>query len=109
MWDGCLASWNRRLNTRPGETPGLSSNMISAISSGLTPCRWVGFRMIHSLLWRSSHEGSVAKIRSEEHTSELQSLMRISFAVFCLKTKKTLPLSSTTIITHIAHEHTSHS
>src|SRR3546814_2094523 len=29
-----------------------------------------------------------ANIRSEEHTSELQSLMRISYAVFCLKKKK---------------------
>src|SRR3546814_8947706 len=29
------------------------------------------------------------KVRSEEHTSELQSLMRISYAVFCLKKKKT--------------------
>src|SRR3546814_6548203 len=29
------------------------------------------------------------QIRSEEHTSELQSLMRISYAVFCLKKKKT--------------------
>src|SRR3546814_3300478 len=29
------------------------------------------------------------KTRSEEHTSELQSLMRISYAVFCLKKKKT--------------------
>src|SRR3546814_7117378 len=29
-----------------------------------------------------------APIRSEEHTSELQSLMRISYAVLCLKTKK---------------------
>src|SRR3546814_6357880 len=29
------------------------------------------------------------KARSEEHTSELQSLMRISYAVFCLKKKKT--------------------
>src|SRR3546814_5168163 len=28
------------------------------------------------------------QIRSEEHTSELQSLMRISYAVFCLKKKK---------------------
>src|SRR3546814_1401720 len=28
-------------------------------------------------------------LRSEEHTSELQSLMRISYAVFCLKTKTT--------------------
>src|SRR3546814_6487015 len=27
------------------------------------------------------------KVRSEEHTSELQSLMRISYAVFCFKTK----------------------
>src|SRR3546814_7346450 len=31
----------------------------------------------------------VVATRSEEHTSELQSLMRISYAVFCLKTKKT--------------------
>src|SRR3546814_6798918 len=30
-----------------------------------------------------------AMARSEEHTSELQSLMRISYAVFCLKKKKT--------------------
>src|SRR3546814_5255742 len=30
----------------------------------------------------------VARQRSEEHTSELQSLMRISYAVFCLKKKK---------------------
>src|SRR3546814_9432946 len=29
-----------------------------------------------------------AMVRSEEHTSELQSLMRISYAVFCLKKKK---------------------
>src|SRR3546814_1371275 len=36
-------------------------------------------------------EGVTAKVgtrRSEEHTSELQSLMRISYAVFCLKKKK---------------------
>src|SRR3546814_4706323 len=30
----------------------------------------------------------LAPLRSEEHTSELQSLMRISYAVFCLKKKK---------------------
>src|SRR3546814_7921704 len=33
--------------------------------------------------------GMAAAIRSEEHTSELQSLMRISYAVFCLKKKNT--------------------
>src|SRR3546814_9675874 len=32
--------------------------------------------------------GAVTHKRSEEHTSELQSLMRISYAVFCLKKKK---------------------
>src|SRR3546814_1411636 len=35
-----------------------------------------------------------AVLRSEEHTSELQSLMRISYAVFCLKKKKTIKRSS---------------
>src|SRR3546814_6110197 len=33
----------------------------------------------------------LSKQRSEEHTSELQSLMRISYAVFCLKKKKPRP------------------
>src|SRR3546814_5780949 len=36
------------------------------------------------------HRGRLPRqgVRSEEHTSELQSLMRISYAVFCLKKKK---------------------
>src|SRR3546814_4254859 len=38
--------------------------------------------------------GSGSEARSEEHTSELQSLMRISYAVFCLKNNKTKDLSS---------------
>src|SRR3546814_6978557 len=33
-------------------------------------------------------EAELAAMRSDEHTSELQSLMRISYAVFCLKKKK---------------------
>src|SRR3546814_4547165 len=36
----------------------------------------------------ASHSGWPEISRSEEHTSELQSLMRISYAVFCLKKKK---------------------
>src|SRR3546814_1476021 len=43
------------------------------------------FRSCHS--WES---WDLAERRSEEHTSELQSLMRISDAVFCLKKKKTV-------------------
>src|SRR3546814_9949145 len=46
------------------------------------------------VIWQSFVEGAVDQskrlgmtVRSEEHTSELQSLMRISYAVFCLKKK----------------------
>src|SRR3546814_1034847 len=38
---------------------------------------------------RTGQFGEVVEARSEEHTSELQSLMRISYAVFCLKKKNT--------------------
>src|SRR3546814_7316422 len=37
---------------------------------------------------RRAADGTKSAFRSEEHTSELQSLMRISYAVFCLKKKK---------------------
>src|SRR3546814_4035167 len=40
--------------------------------------------------WAPLVEGGEAYLRSEEHTSELQSLMRISYAVFCLKKKNIL-------------------
>src|SRR3546814_10418495 len=42
--------------------------------------------------------------RSEEHTSELQSLMRISYAVFCLKKKKTVQVKITIQPTNISHQ-----
>src|SRR3546814_9667064 len=46
----------------------------------------------------STEFGLIFKDRSEEHTSELQSLMRISYAVFCLKKKKKT-------YNNITHEH----
>src|SRR3546814_3336944 len=42
---------------------------------------------VHPAIWEGSLDG-----RSEEHTSELQSLMRISYAVFCLQ-KQRIPLT----------------
>src|SRR3546814_1376865 len=44
-----------------------------------------------------------ATFRSEEHTSELQSLMRISYAVFCLKKKKNKKTHNTLINTQVNH------
>src|SRR3546814_10212660 len=43
----------------------------------------------------------LASERSEEHTSELQSLMRISYAVFCLKKKKLVIKANTNKRNHI--------
>src|SRR3546814_7084598 len=45
--------------------------------------------------------------RSEEHTSELQSLMRMSYAVFCLKKKNTTHMTKTTR-THKQYSHSHH-
>src|SRR3546814_4818541 len=46
--------------------------------------------------WRGAEVANILRFdkdfRSEEHTTELQSLMRISYAVFCLKKKKTYTL-----------------
>src|SRR3546814_5781658 len=49
----------------------------------------IGFGASSHIHRRHVLESDRAVVRSEEHTSELQSLMRISYAVFCLKKKKT--------------------
>src|SRR3546814_3980588 len=52
----------------------------------------VGYNNAARLIERMEKDGLVGQAdRSEEHTSELQSLMRISYAVFCLKKKKKKP------------------
>src|SRR3546814_8304498 len=63
------------------------ANSWMAWSNGVN-CRYLGNIMFQ--------EGLDAILRSEEHTSELQSLMRISYAVFCLK-KKNYIYTHTTI------------
>src|SRR3546814_309109 len=49
---------------------------------------------------RIDHPRREHDVRSEEHTSELQSLMRISYAVFCLKKKKTQATINTSNLYH---------
>src|SRR3546814_3857837 len=62
----------------------------------------------HGILITRPERGDLAVeleiTRSEEHTSELQSLMRISYAVFCLKKKKKKKQNSTT---HTTQHHQS--
>src|SRR3546814_10493213 len=48
----------------------------------------IGLSRLDELQQATIELGDLPRVRSEEHTSELQSLMRSSYAVFCLKTKK---------------------
>src|SRR3546814_3706995 len=48
----------------------------------------------------SSRADDLEHRRSEEHTSELQSLMRISYAVFCLKKKNSTPQKTYLLYVH---------
>src|SRR3546814_7424465 len=69
-----------------GARQGTPSPWIAQTCPQPLPCALrAGNRLLHLLIanW------DLAALRSEEHTSELQSLMRISYAVFCLKKKKT--------------------
>src|SRR3546814_10090720 len=50
-----------------------------------------------------ARNADAAPERSEEHTSELQSLMRISYAVFCLKKKKICTINNQYETTHSEH------
>src|SRR3546814_4694463 len=68
---GELISWFRALGVPLSEIYGMSES--TALMA------WEPYRV---------RAGTVGR-RSEEHTSELQSLMRISYAVFCLKKKNT--------------------
>src|SRR3546814_10738521 len=66
-----------------------SSNQLNRLVYPLVPC----LTKIRLLQHPGRYFGSkkvLSLSRSEEHTSELQSLMRISYAVFCLKKKQNI-------------------
>src|SRR3546814_5194034 len=83
-----------RISIRPPSRPAVCSSSIMASEYAScpveTPAHQIDKRRrppsCRSLYSRKRPIKS--KARSEEHTSELQSLMRISYAVFCLKKKK---------------------
>src|SRR3546814_5434892 len=76
---------------------GLDDVQVMLDHTTLLPCSTRAWSTSSSL--RTSSKCSPVVGRSEEHTSELQSLMRISYAVFCLKKKRThtITLSTNTV------------
>src|SRR3546814_2705952 len=69
-------------NTDKGYSNSVTFSLNKPLSNG-----WYG--NISYTYTDAEEVGSDASSRSEEHTSELQSLIRISYAVLCLKKKKT--------------------
>src|SRR3546814_7348454 len=70
------SAWNKKSNGRMQVEVGIPGNSTATV--------YVPATSLHKL----TIDGKAYRKRSEEHTSELQSLMRISYAVFCLKNKK---------------------
>src|SRR3546814_2526714 len=73
-WDGLKLVYGAGTRVRTGDLP-LTRRLLYQLS-------YAG-----SLRGSGSQRDAVVLARSEEHTSELQSLMRNSYAVFCLQTK----------------------
>src|SRR3546814_7286764 len=108
--DVCSSDLQWRLRSGPPSPPPIRSiEIFNAPAPPWTPPRLCALMLRPSLrdsfMARYSAFSLLANAftgnRSEEHTSELQSLMRISYAVFCLKKKKTKQLTHT----HITHYH----
>src|SRR3546814_3587688 len=69
---------------------GICASRYSAMRSAGAGWEERGQKPFPTRFHASCETSRCAGVRSEEHTSELQSLMRISYAVFCLQTKKQL-------------------
>src|SRR3546814_1269165 len=77
-----VAGWRRELKAAARATVRFETPPGHQLQIDFGETRvWIGDERLRVHLF-------VATLRSEEHTSELQSLMRISYAVFCLKKKK---------------------
>src|SRR3546814_3083534 len=77
-----------------------SLDVRQALSGGQGLIATLGLHYVADISLSPTSNGE--PIRSEEHTSELQSLMRISYAVFCLK-KKTTHISTSIYVNIISY------
>src|SRR3546814_3637853 len=93
----CYSSSRPHLRQPLAPSPASGDHGAGEIDETRDGCGW-------RTRWRWSSAAARAPVRgsarSEEHTSELQSLMRISYAVFCLKKKKSKIRLRTRIITN---------
>src|SRR3546814_7983146 len=101
-----LFPYTTLFRSRPTALPFIASKLCSHRPCSHRPCSYkcCSHPKTQSIKPHSPAAGSAGGTvaRSEEHTSELQSLMRISYAVFCLKKKKKQSyynISTTKIIT----------
>src|SRR3546814_7383043 len=89
---------SRHVCAVPGSEIGL--RLVGTLIGGAARHVVPGYRTHGEMIPESAPTGwdeardAGGNLRSEEHTSELQSLMRISYAVFCLKKKKKQPRHS---------------
>src|SRR3546814_1163227 len=74
--------------TLPDSTVGAAYSQALSASGGTAPYTFAVTAGSLPAGLNLAADGSLTGTRSEEHTSELQSLMRNSYAVFCLKKKK---------------------
>src|SRR3546814_6881006 len=98
-----LFPYTTLFRSQAAKNPGVNARYANIVhndlndNSGRVRCRELLTRNLRNF-GRTQHYSE----RSEEHTSELQSLMRISYAVFCLKKKKPTQHKDKHI-THIEH------
>src|SRR3546814_9261240 len=106
-WGPCLPAFQRHRWLFPGRI-GRGLDIAADLEQEIGARTAISWPVEHAS-WRSEDGGLQIRVlsppgrlierlligRSEEHTSELQSLMRISYAVFCLKKKKQLQYTDT--------------
>src|SRR3546814_3765210 len=93
------------------EAAEIGNRGVDLVGLGALPCgdvrieriggRQAAERLGRGEIDRQPHLDAIGPERLEEHTSELQSLMRISYAVFCLKNKKNTRKNRQPISHHI--------
>src|SRR3546814_5844996 len=98
VWRDCLADCRYPAAARSVHTAVEGARRSRSRDRRNPPLSWGSLERIGCLIDRTVQSLKRVGPRSEEHTSELQSLMRISYAVFCLKKKKHITLTPLKIL-----------